>query len=282
MKPSAYQPNSPGIFRMPAYEYHAAPGVSKHALDYVHECPKKYILYKKHGLQATESMKMGTLLHTAVLEPDNLPGSYYVRPDKFKTGEKQAWELAHADKPSIKADEVQMLQQIRNACVIHPILGPILESEGEVELSCFAQCPQTGLIRKGRPDLITEDTGGQLWIVDLKFVADAGKDSFQRQSQDLRYFVQAAYYIDLLELLGFPGARFLFAAVEKDPIHPDDHQHIVRCFEIPPADIENARGHYIRDLHRFKQCLDSGEWPDDTDKIQSLEMSSYYRKANAI
>lgn len=281
MNPQPYTPGRAGIFRMEAPAYHAAPGIGKHSLDLLHDCPAKLALYRKHGMEATDAMEMSTLLHTAVLEPHKLDGTYYVRPDKFKSGEKQAWDATHTGKPSLKRDEVEALGRITQQCRNHPIVSVLLE-EGEAELSMFAQCPITGLLRKGRPDWITTDADDRLTVVDFKFVADATKHGFRRQVEDLRYYVQHPYYVDLLELLGYPGARFLFVAVEKEPLHPKAEKHRIKVYELHDLEVEMGRNNYVRDLIRYKDCHDRDEWPDDSEKIETLILSSWCRKENAV
>jgi PDDEXK-like domain of unknown function (DUF3799) len=281
VKASPYAPNTEGIFRMPAEDYHKAPGVGKHSLDYINDCPAKYALYRTHGMEATDAMEMGTLCHTAVLEYDKFPGSFYIRPDKFKSGEKQAWDATHGDKPSITHADLKRIDNIAANCRAHPIVSALLE-DGEAELSLFARCQTTGIMRKGRPDWITTDEDDQLTLVDFKFVVDATKHGFARQVADLRYYVQHAYYVDLCELLGFGVPRFLFVAVEKEPMHPESSKHRIVVHELHPLDVEMGRNQYLRDLMRFDECEKSGIWPDDTDKIQVLQLPSWVRRENAI
>ena len=281
MKASPYTPNTEGIFRMPAAEYHKAPGVGKHSLDYINDSPEAYALYRKYGMKATDAMEESTLCHTAVLEPDKFVGSFHIRPDKFKSGEKQAWDATHTDMPSITRKELNKIQNIASNCRAHPIVSALLE-DGEAELSLFARCPTTGIMRKGRPDWITTDEDDQLTIVDFKFVQDATKHGFARQVADLRYYVQHAYYVDLCELLGYGVPRFLFVAVEKEPMHPEASKHRIVVHELHPLDVEMGRNQYLRDLMRFDECEKSGVWPDDTDKIQVLQLPSWVRRENAI
>lgn len=297
MNATPYAPNTEGIFRMPASDYHKAPGVGKHSLDYIHDCPAKYALYKKHGMEATDAMEMGTLCHTAVLEPHLLLDQFHVRPDTYTHVDKKGnatvkkwngnatacsdWLDAHADKPVMSKAELNKIQNIAANCRTHPIVSALLE-DGEAELSLFARCPTTGIMRKGRPDWITTDEDDQLTLVDFKFVQDATKHGFARQVADLRYYVQHAYYVDLCELLGYGVPRFLFVAVEKEPMHPESSKHRIIVHELHTLDVEMGRNQYLRDLMRFDECERSGVWPDDTDKIQVLQLPSWVRRENAI
>jgi PDDEXK-like domain of unknown function (DUF3799) len=289
VKASPYAPNTEGIFRMPAADYHKAPGVGKHSLDYINDSPEAYALYRKHGMEATDAMEIGTLCHTAVLEYEKFQDSFYIRPDKFKSGEKQAWDATHGDKPSITHAEMSRIDNIAASCRNHPVVSALLE-DGEAELSMFARCPITGVMRKSRPDWITRDANNRVTIVDFKFVADATKHGFAKQVAELRYYVQHAYYVDLLELLKnridtkveLINARFLFVAVAKQPMHAETSKHRMIVYECHPQDVEMGRNQYLRDLMRFAECEKSGVWPDDTDKIQVLQLPSWVRRENAI
>lgn len=310
-----FTPNTPGIFRMPAADYHAAPGVGKHSLDYVAKSPLDYALHRKYGMEPTEAMEQSTLCHTAVLEPELFKDAFHLRPGMYPdekgnlkkwTGASnwcKDWLSAHEDKPVVTQTELVKIQNAAKCVREHPICGPMFE-HGAAEMSIFAPCPLTGLLRKGRPDWITTSDDEAVWIVETKFVADASENAFLRQVEDLRYYVQHPYYVDLwvihnggnpdeLETTmrndgsGFQTLRgvpihFIFIAVEKEPMHEKSEIHRVQPYELHPACVELGRRHYIRDLRRYMDCMERGEWPSDTDKIKPLALSSWVMKQGAI
>ena len=297
MNPQPYSPGKPGIFRMEAKDYHAAPGVGKHSLDAIFDSPAMYQLLKKHGFKSTEAMEFSTLCHTAILEPDKLKDSFVMRPETYVSVDKKgnqeikpwsgnsntckAWLAANEGKQVLTKPELETIQNIAQSCRNHPIVGALLE-EGEAEISLFAECPYTGMLRKGRPDWITADEEGKTVLVDFKFVADANRHAFRKQLETLRYHVQHAYYVDLCELLGQGKPRFLFVVVQKTPMHPDEPKHKVRVEEVHEVDVEFGRNMYIRDLLRLQECIKTDTWKDDTDKIGLMTLSSWYRKENAV
>jgi len=289
-----YTPNTPGIYKMPAAQYHEAPGVGKHSLDYVAKSPLDYAIYKQYGMEPTEAMEQSTLCHTATLEPELFESAYHLRPGTYPDAKGgyskwsgnanfcKDWIAAHADKPVVTQTE---LAKIRNAakCVReHPVACGFFEQGFEVELSLFAKCPETGMMRKGRPDLMTVAGDGQVWMLDTKFVVDATERAFKRQFQDLRYYVQHAYYVDLMELLKGVVPRFLFVAVEKEPMHEKSEIHRVCCYELHEVCVELGRRHYMRDLRRFAECCESGVWPSDTDEIKPLELDKWLMREGAM
>lgn len=292
MKP--YTPNTPGIYKMPAEQYHAAPGVGKHSLDYVAKSPLDYAIYKQYGMEPTEAMEQSTLCHTATLEPELFESAYHLRPGTYPDAKGgyskwsgnanfcKDWLAAHADKPVVTQTE---LAKIRNAakCVReHHVAGGFFDGQERCELSLFARCPETGMMRKGRPDLMNTDGDKTGWILDTKFVQDATERAFKKQFQDLRYYVQHAYYVDLVELLTGVKPRFLFVAVEKEPMHEKSEIHRVCCYELHEVCVEFGRRHYMRDLRRFAECCESGVWPSDTDEIKPLELDKWLMREGAL
>lgn len=292
MKP--YTPNTPGIFKMPAAEYHAAPGVGKHSLDYVAKSPLDYALYRQYGMEPTEAMEQSTLCHTATLEPDLFESSYYLRPGLYPDAKGgmskwsgnstwcKEWLAAHKDKPCVTPPELAKIRNAARSVREHPISGEFFDGKERCEMSLFARCPETGMMRKGRPDLMNTDGNETGWILDTKFVLDATERAFKRQFQDLRYYVQHAYYVDLVELLTGVKPRFLFVAVEKEPMHEKSEIHRVCCYELHEVCVELGRRHYMRDLRRFWECSESGTWPSDTDQIKPLELDKWLMREGAI
>jgi hypothetical protein len=289
-----FTPNTPGVFRMEAEDYHAAPGIGKHSLDYIADCPLKYALYKQHGVTPTGAMELGTLLHTAVLEPKKLREAFHVRPIEYtnEKGESKAWNSnakvcqswmeSHTDKPIIKASEVEKINNIVTSVHQNPIAGPIVTSENLLtEVSMFSRCEHTGILKKGRADGITIDDEGRVWMIDCKFVNDASKEGFRRQVQDLRYYVQAAYYTDLIKELVGLDVQFLFFAVETSPMHEQSDVHRVMTYALHPLEIEMGRNNYLRDLQIYKRCVETGNWPGNMDRIHVLTLSNWFRRENA-
>lgn len=296
MKP--YTPNTPGIFKMPMADYQAAPGVSKHSLDYVAKSPLDYALYRQYGMEPTEAMERSTLCHTACLEPELFESSYYLRPGLYPSTDKKgvtemkkftaqsnwcsAWLEAHKDKPVVTQTELAKIRNAARSVREDPTAGEFFDGKERCEMSLFARCPETGMMRKGRPDLMNTDGNETGWILDTKFVLDATERAFKRQFQDLRYYVQHAYYVDLVELLTGVKPRFLFVAVEKEPMHEKSEIHRVCCYELHEVCVELGRRHYMRDLRRFWECSESGTWPSDNDQIKPLELDKWLMREGAI
>ena len=300
MQTALYAPNQDGIFRMSPEAYRKADGISKHSLDLVADCPLALDLYRRHGSESTELMEFGTLCHTAVLEPHLFPGSYHLRPETYASVDKKTkaittkewsgnsttcrnWVADHKDKTVLRNDDLKRLLNICKSVTEHPVVGPMMQQgEGVAEVSMFATCPETGLRRKGRCDWITCADDGTWFMVDLKFVNDATERGFRRQFEDLRYFVQAAYYVDLMKLINGVECQFIFVAVETQPMNPRSDVHRVQAYRVFTPHLDTGRAHYLRDLRRYRECLESGQWPSDTDTIKTLGLSPWFLRQNAL
>ena len=89
-----------GLLTMTEAQYRASEAISKSDIDYIAP-PRTPAHYKAHkdGLlvrEETPAMRLGTLTHRAILEPDSMQSAFAVRPDglSFTTKEGKAWRDA--------------------------------------------------------------------------------------------------------------------------------------------------------------------------------------------
>src|SRR5712675_1436141 len=99
----------PGIHSLPAERYFAAAGVSKSMLDILADKTPAHLKAYIEGERdkETAAMQFGTVLHRALLEPDNFSGAFYLRPKgmRFTTKEGMSWLSQHQDKPILNSEE---------------------------------------------------------------------------------------------------------------------------------------------------------------------------------
>jgi hypothetical protein len=260
----------PGIHDgVAAAVYHAAPGVSKSQLDRMTQSPAHFrASIDGEREPATPAMEIGTLTHLAVFQPELFGDgiSHWVRPEgmSFVTKEGKAWKAAHSDK--IILDGEGNIRGMKAAIQNHPMAATILKS-GLAEQSLFAIDPETGVLKKGRLDWLTEDSDGRPVIVDLKTTDDATE--WTRKAAGFRYHVQNAYYVDLLENLGIHDAFFLFIVVEKSAPYG------VRVVQFSPDSVETGRALYKRELSRYAECTATGTWPCYSTEIETVYLPKW-------
>lgn len=180
--------------------------------------------YKPGGSQ--EALDLGTLFHTAVLEPDDL--SHYVALDAEKIGLKAdgtpasnptmtgAWKKAVAEaeqdgKKVIAQADLDRVMRMADAVRDHATASQLLFGDnGTNEESAFA-VDDDGVQHKARFDRRIPGA-----IVDLKSTsAKPGRSSLTRTCIDYGYDVSAAHYLAVAELLGLDAPAFALVFVDK-------------------------------------------------------------------
>lgn len=259
----------PGIYNIPAEEYHKAAGVSKSMLDHLERSPAHFKAHQEAPKEPTPAMVMGTIVHTAILEPHK-PRGFHVVPSgvdgRNKAGKE--WYAAHVDLPCIDAEENAGLRGMVNSVARHPLASVIMEG-GQNEMSVFAMHEATATLRRSRPDKITKDSGGNPTIVDLKTTDDASYEAFAKTVVNFRYHVQQAFYQDCFEALTGQKPYFLFVVVERKP------PYAVACYELERGAVEYGRACYESNLATYAKCVKTNKWPAYSEEIKKLALPSW-------
>ena len=259
-----------GIISLPDAQYRAAEGISKSALDYIAppRTPAHYRAYIDGLLrvETTPAMRLGSLIHSAILEPDKV--EWVVRPEGllFTTKEGKAWRDAQT-KQIITADEEATITGMRDAVWSHPAVKRVL-ANARKEASLFAK-DEHGTLRKGRIDALPES--GNV-IVDIKSCASAAPEAMSKSMAAYRYDVQAAYYLDLAKLLSLDKSEFLLVCVEKTP------PYAVAVYAIDHDAVEWGRKQYQSDLALLRHCEAENHWPAFTQEITTLSLPAWAQK----
>lgn len=266
-----------GLVDMSNDDYHRAPGISKSCLDKVARSPLHYYAHyldpNRVKEPPTKAMIVGSAVHGAVLEPESFASAYVVAPDVNKRtnagkAEYEAFCAEAAANGATVLDEGDYRQcvAIARAVRAHPYAAGLLKA-GKAEQSFFATDPDTGALVKCRPDFLPESGIG---IVDLKTCEDASPAGFGKSAANFRYYVQAAWYLDVMRAIyGEAPESFIFIAVEKAPpyavaIYYCDEHHIA-------LGREKAR----RELARIVECQAAGVWPDYGHEPMSLRLPAW-------
>jgi len=259
-----------GILSLPEKQYREAEGISKSALDYIAP-PRTPAHFKAYidGLFKTETtpaMRLGQMIHRAILEPDALEVS--VKPEglNLSTKEGREWKAAQI-KTVITQDEYATITGMRDSVHAHPAVKRVLD-DARTEVSLFAS-GEDGVLRKARIDALPE--GGNV-IVDIKSCQSADADMMAKSVASYRYDVQAAYYLDICALLGLDKSEFLFVCVEKQP------PYAVAVYALDQQAIEWGRKQYQRDLALVKHCMAEDHWPSFTQDITTLALPAWAQK----
>jgi exodeoxyribonuclease VIII len=268
-------------------EYHSLPSISKSGLDLIHRAPALYRYRRANPTPQTPAMRWGTLVHTAILEPETMADRCVVLPDDAPN--KPTKKQRDAKKPSpetiaaikwwdafndsvngreiVSSEEVDALNQMHASVIADPVAGPILAKIAHVERSIFWTDSDTGLDCRCRPDAIL-DNG---YILDVKTTQDASADSFSKSIANWRYHVQAAFYSDGYEQeFGEPPKGFAFLAIEKEP------PYLCAVYLIDYKAVLRGRSEYQADLRTLRKCIDTDTWPGLSIEPTRIDLPKWY------
>jgi len=258
-------------------DYHAHPAISKSHLDLIARSPLHYwarfIDPKRIILEPTPAMRLGSALHTHVLELDKWDRDYAVAPDgidrRTKAG-KETWAAFEADavgKTMLSRDEADHVMHMGRAILSHPAAAMLLGLPGKAETTHMWTDGATGLECKCRPDWLTSD--GTI-VIDLKTTEDASPAGFRKSIAQWRYHVQAAWYTHSLEqATGIRPMQFIFIAVEKKP------PYAVAVYAADEQMIEHGMKTAMRDLQRIAECRAAERWPGYSDQIEMISLPAW-------
>lgn len=258
-------------FGLPFADYRASEGVSVSTLRRIHRSPAHYRHAATQPGEDSEAMLLGTIVHTALLEPWLLPTLYHPEPVEWqhdgrtKAGkaERAAWRDATAGRQIVPGAIWDQATHIATAVGNHPIASRLIQHVPTYarEATCWSPDPETGIMRRARPDLPTQ-VGA---LLDLKTTVSADPREFSASIAKWGYHDQAAQYLDvcndtLAAHSGWqPFDRFVFVAAEKTA------PYAVSVLELSQAAIDLGRDRNRRAYHRLAECQESDRWPDYTD-----------------
>jgi len=266
-----FEPNIEGTFyNLPEDIYRQAPGANISSLKAMRRSPAHYLAkVMAPASEPTPALIFGTLLHRACLEPQNLDGSYVVKPADmdFRTKVGKEWRDAQTV-PIIDAQQAEALQKASAKVLAHPHASAIL-ARADKEVSVFKKRSLTSdLLLKGRMDAVAVDEQGLTTIADIKTCEDASSDAFARSIATYGYAEQAAFYMDLLkdDRNDKKASYFVFIAVEKYA----PYEVAIYCLD--EDSIELGRERNNRHLDTLERCLAANEFVGYSPEIETISL----------
>ena len=242
-----------GIHRgIPMAEYLALDACSNSRLNDLRRSPahcRESILYPP---EPTLAMKVGTAIHTAILEPDAFALAYAGAEGDKKTKGVMIRDLAPAVSQSVWQ---------------HKAAAALLEN-GESELSLVWVDEDTGLLCKGRIDHISLGFAGGT-ILDVKSTTDASRDAFERSIFKYGYHRQGAHYLEACRVLDLPVRHYSILAAEKDS------PYCCAVYRLDEGAIDAGNEQLRPLLKRYAECVATGEWPGYPIEIQDIALPDY-------
>ncbi len=270
--------------------YHARTDLlSNSLLSQYADCPARYKFQIENPIhEPTDVMKIGSLAHTYILEPESLEKEFFFlnpmdRPEQIKgmtSKINKSWKLdmedsaLEQDRIMMKLEHLAEVKKFRESLMTeHGEIKTILTMEPRlVEKTFFVTLD--GVNCKIRPDLILP---GVRYLNDLKTVADASPRGFQSHFFKYKYDIQLGLYtMAFKEITGFDWP-FNFICVEKKA------PYFTTCYTISPGDevYQYARDKVAWLLKRFKKSKEDDYWPA-YESMQPLPLPAWINNASPI
>lgn len=262
---------------MPADQYHATHALGSGNLKALLRSPAHYQAQLIAPPTETPAMRLGTLLHTRVLEPDVWQSAVRVIPgdvnERTNAGKARMAAL-RADAPPetqwIKQDEYDACNAMHASIWGHDAARALLQhvADERREISLFWSDDRFGapVPCKARFDVWRDDGV----IVDIKTTGDARHDEFARNAARLGYHIQAAHYMMGAEhLMGEAPPFWVWLVVETTaPYAVATYVLQWDAYHMGKALAERAYGVYA-------QCVLDERWPGYSNMLQPLQFPKH-------
>lgn len=261
----------PGLHHdLPADQYHALEAMSASGAKKMLQSPAHYKVMRDMPSEPTEAMRIGTAVHTLILEPHRaaelveMPA--FNRRTKDGKAEAEAWLAANAGRQAFDAETLDRIYSAA-AAVRRRHAGAIeLLSDGRPEVSALWIDAKYQVPCKSRFDWLRSDSA----IVDLKTTKDASPDGFKRTIGAFQYHLQAAFYWLAHEAVcDRSPAYFAFVAVETEPPFG------VACYVLQEDAIRAGMRLVETALRRYREALDAGFWQGYEETIQPISVPKW-------
>lgn len=264
-----------GIYTMTYAEYDKAPGIRQSNLKAMARSAAHFKAAMEEPDEETRALIIGRIFHTAVLEPNLLAASHYIRPETYENakgeikrwngnaGECKDWSAAHEDRPVLFNHELEDIIGMRKSVMENPDANAAL-TQGESEVCLFWQDPKTEIGLKCRCDRLSGNS-----VVDLKSTEDASEEGFAKSIAKFGYDVQAAYNLDGAKALGLEKKYFIVVPVEKAKPYG------CAVYQLDEASVDLGRSKYHRWLSLLAHCYEYNEWPGYPTGIKKINVSDW-------
>lgn len=252
------------VLDMPNEDYHSYEGISKSGLDLINRSPLHFMAGKK--FEPTPAMRMGTIVHTAVLEPERFDKEYIVLKginDKRKTEYKEAAKQFGKDN-TLTHNEGEQLKSLVESISSQQELQSELDACDLFEVSAFVEID--GVLCRCRYDAL--NTKDHISI-DLKTTKCSEREEFAKSVYNFRYHVQDALYSLVYELITGEQLNFKFLAVENEP------PHCPMMYELDNEARLIGNDEALRNLEEYRQASDSHEWKGYEQTNEPLSLPSW-------
>ncbi len=214
--------------------------------------------------KASAEMRLGTLLHAAILEPEAWSNRITTqrmdgrtKAGKLNNALMEAYAEAHPDALLTTAEEDAVVQAMREAIFTKPEANEILALPGVCEQAIRWYDMASGLWCKAKLDRVCEGI-----VVDLKTTSDLAR--FAWQARTYQYERQAAHYIEGAWHAMRAGGPYQLIVVQSSPPHE------VRMLEFGENELRSGRIANRRLLAELAECQRTEQWRSRYRGVETL------------
>lgn len=270
-------------YDMPFEEYLKVPAISSSGIKRVLKSPQHYLsdLMGLSDNEENDAFRFGRAAHCLILEPKRFKELYVVEPvfsgltkdgkESTRSSEakakREAWIKTLDPKAEIVTEEeMKILLYLTDSLVADPVIKNLLKN-GNPEVSGFFEDEDTGLWCRFRPDYLSKDKEGRVYLIDLKTTHDSSEGLFSTGAARMGYDIQLAFYVDGLEkILGHAIESVGIVTLEKKPPYQ------TMLYWINEEDIATGRAWYKHALKILKKSMLENDWPGTAGSGTMLQM----------
>lgn len=264
---------------VPNEVYHSdKTAVSSSALRTILKSPATFLHNLNSFKKETVAMRLGSVLHMALLEPKEFERLYVKQPyfgdqrTPANRMKKEEWfKTLPQGAVTVSDDEYQTILGMIESIMRHHEACALLKT-GKAEMSGYYRDPLTGIHCRIRPDLFDEKDGV---LIDVKTTPNCSIEEFSKTIHKYRYDFQMAMYCEAIHLItGKPVNVPLFLTVEKEP-----------PFEVAlyPVDslsklLRKGTYDYQKALVTLHHCLKTNQWLPYQSQMQPIDLPVWVKE----
>lgn len=262
--------------------------INNSGLKKIIQSPRHYISWLA-GLGEEEGpekdhFRIGRAAHMMILEPDKFRSCYVAMPEftgltkdgresKQSAAAKEKRDAWYADLPPgslvLSDSEMEDLTCMIDSLMEHPQASNLLKN-GRPEVTGRFTDKETGLRVRIRPDYLTWDANGAMFVTDIKTTRDASAGLFSTDAGRMKYPMQLALYRDgVAQITKQEPEAVAFIVLEKKP------PYSAAIYWLDDEDLAIGRQWYKYSLMTLRRCLDTNEWPSVQGEGQMLKMPGW-------
>lgn len=267
----------PILYNLPDADYRAIDALSQSVVGQsLSLSPAEWLRRQKAPFEPTPKMRLGTLIHAMILEPETIAQRFRRVPklDRRKTEHKiLAAELETETRELIDEEIWQQAENVSIA-ISETEKARHLFSKGHAEIVLSGLFFE-GQAVKGKLDYMRPDLKV---IIDLKTTElDLNDDSLRWAMDQKHYKLQASFYIDLMRKeTATEDWSFCFFFVNVKP--PFEMRRVVISDALNPEWVDEGRDLYRQGIEKIISWKKQGEYPKLVDLPSYIPQSKPWRQ----